>query len=225
MYKKFLKRVLDIFCSIGFIFCFWWMYIVLAIIIRIKLGSPVLFKQKRPGKNGDIFVMYKFRSMINQKEGERPLSDEERLPKFGKMLRSTSLDEIPEFFNVLKGDMSLIGPRPLLVEYLTRYTKEQNRRHEVRPGITGWAQVNGRNAISWDEKFKLDIEYVDKHNFLLDMKIVFLTLKKIFIREGITQEGNATMENFLEVNEDERCSNYRSRRFCKRSCMAYRRDK
>lgn len=197
MYKKFLKRVLDIFCSIGFIFCFWWMYIVLAIIIRIKLGSPVLFKQKRPGKNGDIFVMYKFRSMINQKEGERPLSDEERLPKFGKMLRSTSLDEIPEFFNVLKGDMSLIGPRPLLVEYLTRYTKEQNRRHEVKPGITGWAQVNGRNAISWDEKFKLDIEYVDKHNFLLDMKIVFLTLKKIFIREGITQEGNATMEEFL----------------------------
>lgn len=194
MYKKFLKRVLDIFCSIGFIFCFWWIYIILAIIIRIKLGSPVLFKQKRPGKNGDIFVMYKFRSMINQRE---LLSDEERLPKFGKMLRSTSLDEIPEFFNVLKGDMSLIGPRPLLVEYLSRYTKEQNRRHEVRPGITGWAQVNGRNAISWDEKFKLDIEYVDKHNFLLDMKIVALTLKKIFIREGITQEGNVTMEEFL----------------------------
>ncbi|MDU1912152.1 sugar transferase [Fusobacterium sp.] len=198
MYRKFFKRLLDLFCSIGFILCFWWLYIILGIMIKIKLGSPVLFKQKRPGKNGEIFTMYKFRSMINQKNnGEKLLSDEDRLPKFGKLLRSTSLDEIPEFFNVLKGDMSLIGPRPLLVEYLTRYTKEQNRRHEVRPGITGWAQVNGRNAISWDEKFKLDIEYVDKYGFILDIKIIFLTLKKIFIREGITQKGSATMEEFL----------------------------
>lgn len=198
MYRKFFKRLLDLFCSIGFILCFWWLYIILGIMIKIKLGSPVLFRQKRPGKNGEIFTMYKFRSMINQKNnGEKLLSDEDRLPKFGKLLRSTSLDEIPEFFNVLKGDMSLIGPRPLLVEYLTRYTKEQNRRHEVRPGITGWAQVNGRNAISWDEKFKLDIEYVNKYGFILDIKIIFLTLKKIFIREGITQKGSATMEEFL----------------------------
>ena len=129
------------------------------------------------------------------KEGKL-LSDAERLPKFGKLLRATSLDEIPEFINVLKGDMSLIGPRPLLVEYLERYNEEQKRRHEVRPGITGWAQVNGRNAISWEEKFKYDVEYVDKLNFLLDMKIVFLTIKKIVVKEGISQEGNATMEKF-----------------------------
>ena len=197
MYRKYFKRILDIVCSLGFILCFWWLYIVVAILVKRKLGSPVIFKQQRPGLNGKIFTMYKFRSMTDAKDKNgNLLSDAERLPKFGKLLRATSLDEIPEFINVLKGDMSLIGPRPLLVEYLERYNDEQKRRHEVRPGVTGWAQVNGRNAISWEEKFKYDVEYVDKLNFLLDMKIVFLTIKKIVVKEGISQEGNATMEKF-----------------------------
>ncbi len=197
MYRKYFKRLLDIICSLGFILCFWWLYIVVAILVKRKLGSPVIFKQQRPGLNGKIFTMYKFRSMTDSKDKDgKLLSDAERLPRFGKILRATSLDEIPEFINVLKGDMSLIGPRPLLVEYLERYSEEQKRRHEVRPGVTGWAQVNGRNAISWEEKFKYDVEYVDKLNFLLDMKIVFLTIKKIVVKEGISQEGNATMEKF-----------------------------
>lgn len=197
MYRNYFKRVLDIICSLGFILCFWWLYIVVAILVKRKLGSPVIFKQQRPGLNGKIFTMYKFRSMTDAKDKNgNLLSDAERLPKFGQLLRATSLDEIPEFINVLKGDMSLIGPRPLLVEYLERYNSEQKRRHEVRPGITGWAQVNGRNAISWEEKFKYDVEYVDKLNFLLDMRIVFLTIKKIVVKEGISQEGNATMEKF-----------------------------
>ena len=197
MYRKYFKRILDIVCSLGFILCFWWLYIVVAILVKRKLGSPVIFKQQRPGLNGRIFTMYKFRSMTDAKDKDgNLLSDAERLPRFGKLLRATSLDEIPEFINVLKGDMSLIGPRPLLVEYLERYNDEQKRRHEVRPGVTGWAQVNGRNAISWEEKFKYDVEYVDKLNFLLDMKIVFLTIKKIVVKEGISQEGNATMEKF-----------------------------
>ena len=197
LYERYFKRLLDITCSLGFILCFWWLYIVVAILVKRKLGSPVIFKQQRPGLNGKIFTMYKFRSMTDAKDKDgNLLSDTERLPKFGKLLRATSLDEIPEFINVLKGDMSLIGPRPLLVEYLERYNDEQKRRHEVRPGITGWAQVNGRNAISWEEKFRYDVEYVDKLNFLLDMKIVFLTIKKIVVKEGISQEGNATMEKF-----------------------------
>ena len=197
MYRKYFKRLLDIICSLGFILCFWWLYILVAILVKRKLGSPVIFKQQRPGLNEKIFTMYKFRSMTDAKDKDgNLLSDAERLPRFGKLLRATSLDEIPEFLNVLKGDMSLIGPRPLLVEYLERYNDEQKRRHEVRPGITGWAQVNGRNAISWEEKFKYDVEYVDKLNFLLDMKIVFLTIKKIVVKEGISQEGNATMEKF-----------------------------
>ena len=197
MYRKFFKRFLDIICSLGFIICFWWLYILVAVLVKKKLGSPVIFKQERPGLNGKIFTMYKFRSMTDARDIKgNLLSDEERLPRFGQILRSTSLDEIPEFINVLKGDMSLIGPRPLLVEYLERYNDEQKRRHDVRPGITGWAQINGRNAISWEQKFKYDVEYVDNVNFLLDMKIVFLTMKKIFIKEGISQEGNATMEKF-----------------------------
>ena len=198
MYRKYFKRILDVICSLGFILCFWWLYILVAILVKRKLGSPVIFKQLRPGLNGKIFTMYKFRSMTDAKDKDgNLLSDAERLPRFGKLLRATSLDEIPEFLNVLKGDMSLIGPRPLLVEYLERYNDEQKRRHEVIPGITGWAQVNGRNAISWEEKFKYDVEYVDKLNFLLDMKIVFLTIKKIVVKEGISQEGNATMEKFM----------------------------
>jgi len=197
MYRKFFKRFLDIIISLIFILCFWWLYIVIAILVRVKLGSPVLFKQDRPGLDEKIFKMYKFRTMTDEKDKDgNLLPDAERLTKFGKFLRSTSLDEIPEFFNVLKGEMSLIGPRPLLVRYLGRYTKEQLRRHEVKPGISGWAQVNGRNAISWEDKFKYDIEYVDKLNFLLDLKIIFLTIKKVFKTEGISQKGNATMEEF-----------------------------
>ena len=197
MYKHFFKRLLDIIYSLGFILCFWWLYIILAILVKKKLGSPVLFKQQRPGLNGKVFTMYKFRSMTDAKDKDgKLLSDEERLPRFGQLLRATSLDEIPEFFNILKGDMSLVGPRPLLVQYLERYNERQVRRHEVRPGITGWAQVNGRNAISWEQKFEYAVEYVEKCSFLLDIKIIFMTIKKIFIREGISQEGNVTMEEF-----------------------------
>lgn len=197
MYKHFFKRLLDIIYSLGFILCFWWLYIIVAILVKKKLGSPVLFKQQRPGLNGKVFTMYKFRSMTDAKDKDgKLLSDEERLPRFGQLLRATSLDEIPEFFNILKGDMSLVGPRPLLVQYLERYNERQARRHEVRPGITGWAQVNGRNAISWEQKFEYDVEYVEKCSFLLDIKIIFMTIKKIFIREGISQEGNVTMEEF-----------------------------
>ena len=197
MYKNYIKRILDIIYSLGFILCFWWVYLLVAILVRVKLGSPVIFKQQRPGLNGKVFTMYKFRSMTDAKDKDgKLLSDEERLPRFGKLLRATSLDEIPEFFNILKGDMSLVGPRPLLVQYLERYNERQARRHEVRPGITGWAQVNGRNAISWEQKFEYDVEYVEKCSFLLDMKIIFMTIKKIFIREGISQEGNVTMEEF-----------------------------
>lgn len=197
MYKKYFKRLFDIVSSVIFLLCFWWLYIIVAILVKKKLGSPVIFKQQRPGLNGKIFTMYKFRSMTDARDKNgKLLSDAERLPKFGKILRATSLDEIPEIVNVLKGDMSLVGPRPLLVEYLSRYSKKQARRHEVRPGITGWAQVNGRNAISWEEKFKYDVEYVDSCSFLLDIKIICLTIKKVFVKEGISQEGNVTMEEF-----------------------------
>ena len=197
MYRKFLKRLLDTVLSLFFILCFCWLYVIIAILVKVKLGSPVLFKQDRPGLNEKIFKMYKFRTMTDKKDFlGNLLPDSERLTSFGKFLRATSLDEIPEFFNILKGDMSLIGPRPLLVRYLERYTKEQSRRHEVRPGISGWAQVNGRNAISWEDKFKYDIEYVDNLSFILDLKIIILTIKKVFKSEGISQKGNATMEEF-----------------------------
>lgn len=197
MYRYFFKRFIDILAALIAFTCFWWVFLIVGYLIKTKLGSPVIFKQARPGKNGKIFTMYKFRSMTDAKDKNgKLLSDEERLPKFGKLLRATSLDELPELWNVLKGEMSLVGPRPLLVEYLERYNDFQARRHEVRPGITGWAQVNGRNAISWDEKFRLDVEYVDNYNFLLDMKILFLTVKKVFVKEGISQQGEATMEIF-----------------------------
>ena len=197
MYKSFLKRLIDIVVSVVFILCFWWLYIVLAVLIRIKLGRPVLFKQERPGLNGKIFTMYKFRSMTDGRDKNgKLLSDSERLTSFGRVLRATSLDEIPEFFNVLKGDMSLVGPRPLLVEYLPRYNEFQARRHEVKPGITGWAQINGRNAISWEDKFKYDVEYVINQSFLMDLKILFLTVKKVVVRENINQGQDVTMEVF-----------------------------
>lgn len=162
-----------------------------------RLGRPVLFQQVRPGVNGDLFKMVKFRTMTDRRgtDGEL-LADCERLTKFGKFLRSSSIDELPELWNVIKGDMSLVGPRPLLVEYLPLYTAEQARRHEVRPGITGWAQVNGRNALSWDEKFKLDVWYVDNRSFWLDIKILWLTVKKVLVREGVSAAGEATMSRF-----------------------------
>lgn len=197
MYRYFFKRFIDILAALIAFTCFWWVFLIVGYLVKTKLGSPVIFKQARPGKNGEIFTMYKFRSMTDAKDKNRKLlSDAERLPKFGKLLRTTSLDELPELWNVLKGEMSLVGPRPLLVEYLGRYSNFQARRHEVRPGITGWAQVNGRNAISWDEKFRLDVDYVDSYNFLLDIKILFLTVKKVFVKEGIYQENNVTMTKF-----------------------------
>ena len=171
--------------------------ILIVLLVRLKLGSPVFFKQARPGLNGEIFNMYKFRTMTNEcdKSGVL-LSDKDRLTKFGKFLRLTSLDELPELWNVLKGDMSLVGPRPLLVEYLSLYSERQFRRHEVKPGINGWAQVNGRNAISWDEKFELDVWYVDNQSIWLDIKILWMTVKKVIMRDGISQKNHVTMDKF-----------------------------
>jgi len=170
---------------------------VLALLVRARLGSPVLFAQERPGLRGRPFRIWKFRTMKEGRDASgAPLPDERRLTALGRFLRSTSLDELPELFNVLRGDMSLVGPRPLLMEYLALYTPEQARRHEVRPGITGWAQVNGRNAISWEEKFALDVWYVDNRSLLLDLRILALTAAKVLAREGISQEGRATMERF-----------------------------
>jgi lipopolysaccharide/colanic/teichoic acid biosynthesis glycosyltransferase len=171
--------------------------LVVAILVRLKLGSPVLFKQKRPGLNEKIFMMYKFRTMTDERDEKGELlPDSVRLTKFGKFLRSTSLDELPELFNILKGDMSIVGPRPLLVQYLPLYNEHQKRRHEIRPGLTGLAQVNGRNAISWEDKFDLDVKYVDHVSFVVDIKIIFLTIKKVLVREGINSETSVTMEPF-----------------------------
>lgn len=170
---------------------------ILILLVRIKLGSPVFFTQIRPGLRGKPFQMFKFRTMTDQCGSDGlPLPDAERLTPFGRWLRATSLDELPELWNVLKGDMSLVGPRPLLMEYLPRYSPEQARRHEVRPGITGWAQVNGRNTLSWEDKFKLDVWYVDHQSLWLDIKIIWMTLKKVIVREGISAEGEATMSQF-----------------------------
>jgi wcaJ protein len=199
MYRKFFKRFLDIIISLIFILCFWWLYIVIAILVRIKLGSPVLFKQDRPGLNEKIFKMYKFRTMTDEKDKDgNLLPDAERLTKFGKFLRSTSLDEIPELWNVLKGEMSLVGPRPLLVSYLTKYNEYEKRRHEVRPGITGWAQINGRNNTTWEERFKNDIYYVENISFKLDLKIIIKTILKVLKRSDINQSDTETMKNFLD---------------------------
>ena len=199
MYRKFFKRFLDIIISLIFILCFWWLYIVIAILVRIKLGSPVLFKQDRPGLNEKIFKMYKFRTMTDKKDKDgNLLPDVERLTKFGKFLRSTSLDEIPELWNVLKGEMSLVGPRPLLVSYLTKYNEYEKRRHEVRPGITGWAQINGRNNTTWEERFKNDIYYVESISFKLDLKIIIKKILKVLKRSDINQSDTETMKNFLD---------------------------
>ena len=199
MYKKYIKRLVDILCALAAILVFSWLYIIVAILVRVKLGSPVVFKQERPGKDGKIFTLYKFRTMTDERDADgNLLSDDIRLTRFGKFLRSTSLDELPEAFNILFGHMSVVGPRPLLVQYLPRYNEHQRRRHEVRPGLSGLAQINGRNAISWEEKFDLDVEYVDNITFFGDVKIVFLTVWKAFVKEeGISQEGHATMQEFM----------------------------
>ena len=192
-----IKRIFDFFVSLCAILALLPVIVVVAVLIRFKLGSPILFTQQRPGLNGKIFKMMKFRTMLDGKDRQgNLLPDNERMTKFGAFLRSTSLDELPGLFNVLKGDMSLVGPRPLLVQSLPLYNAKQARRHNVRPGITGWAQVNGRNAISWEDKFKFDVWYVDNHSFLLDIKILFLTVKKVFVREGISADGEATMPLF-----------------------------
>ena len=175
---------------------------LVALLICRKLGAPVFFRQTRPGLNGKPFEMIKFRTMLDatDKHGN-PLPDDQRMTPFGSFLRATSLDELPELWNVLKGDMSLVGPRPLLMEYLPLYSKEQYRRHEARPGVTGWAQVNGRNAISWEDKFKLDVWYVDNQSFWLDLKILFLTVKKVLVRDGISGEGEVTMSKFTGTKD------------------------
>lgn len=197
MYSKFLKRSMDFILSFFAIILLSPVLIIIGILVRVKLGSPVLFKQQRPGLNEKIFTMYKFRTMTDEKnEYGQLLPDSVRLTKFGRILRSTSLDELPELFNILKGDMSIVGPRPLLVQYLELYNNHQKRRHEVRPGLTGHAQVNGRNSISWENRFNLDVEYVENVSFLGDWKIIFLTIKKVFIREGISSDNAVTMEPF-----------------------------
>ena len=198
LYERFFKRALDIFCSLMALLVFWWLYVIVAILVRVKLGSPVLFTQERPGKDEKIFKLYKFRTMTDARDEKgNLLSDDVRLTKFGKLLRSTSLDELPEVFNILRGDMSIIGPRPLLVKYLPLYNEEQKRRHEVRPGLSGYAQVNGRNSVSWEEKFRMDVEYVDHVTFVGDVKIILGTVLKAFVkREGINSETAATMEEF-----------------------------
>ena len=199
MYRLLFKRVIDIFLSLIFILLFWWLYIVIAILVRKKLGSPVIFKQKRPGINEKIFTMYKFRTMTDKKDRDgNLLPDKDRLTKFGKFLRSTSLDEIPELWNVLKGEMSLVGPRPLLVEYLSKYTEKGKKRHEVRPGITGFAQVNGRNNTTWEDRFKNDIYYVENVSFSLDLKIIIKTFLKVIKKSDINQSENVTMKSFLD---------------------------
>lgn len=192
-----MKRLFDLLVGLSALLVLLPVLLVVAILVRRKLGSPILFTQARPGLNGEVFKMMKFRSMLDavDKQGNQ-LPDDQRMTPFGGFLRSASLDELPGLFNVLKGDMSLVGPRPLLVQYLPLYNDDQNRRHNVRPGITGWAQVNGRNAISWEQKFSLDVWYVDNQNFWLDFKILLLTVKKVFVREGISADGHVTIEPF-----------------------------
>jgi lipopolysaccharide/colanic/teichoic acid biosynthesis glycosyltransferase len=196
-YRSYVKRLLDAAASFAALLILSPLLLILWILVRRKLGKPAIFRQQRPGKDEKLFTLYKFRSMTDKEdENGAPLPDAERMTPFGEMLRRASLDELPELFNILKGDMSLIGPRPLLVRYLPLYSREQARRHEVRPGLTGWAQVNGRNAISWEEKFELDIWYVARLSFSLDLRILARTVMAVVTRRGISQEGEATVEEF-----------------------------
>lgn len=202
IYDRLIKRIIDLILSGIALLLLSPVYLIVAVLVRVKLGSPVLFSQERPGKNEKVFRMYKFRSMTDERDAEgNLLPDEIRLTHFGAMLRATSLDELPELWNIFKGEMSIVGPRPLLVKYLLRYNDRQRHRHDVRPGLTGWAQVNGRNAISWEQKFEYDVEYVEKESFWFDVKILFMTVGKVLQRSGISQEGNVTMEEFMGNEE------------------------
>ena len=197
-YEKYIKRPQDFLCALLATIVLSPLMIIIAILVRVNLGSPILFAQDRPGKDGKIFKLYKFRTMLPPKDGViDPTQDAQRLTPFGRKLRSSSLDELPELFNMLKGDMSVVGPRPLLVQYLGRFNEHQARRHEVRPGFTGLAQVHGRNAISWEDKFDWDVKYVDHITFIGDWKIIFATIRTVLKREGISAEGEATMEEFM----------------------------
>lgn len=203
LYERFFKRALDIFCSLMALLVFWWLYVIVAILVRVKLGSPVLFTQERPGKDEKIFKLYKFRTMTDARDEKgNLLSDDVRLTKFGKLLRSTSLDELPEVFNIIKGDMSIVGPRPLLVSYLPYYTEEEKHRHDVRPGLTGWAQINGRNTIGWTEKFQYDLMYINRISFLFDMKIIIGTVLKTLRRSDIAVGSEYKAGRFLEERKD-----------------------
>jgi lipopolysaccharide/colanic/teichoic acid biosynthesis glycosyltransferase len=202
--EKLAKRVIDIFGAVCGLFLCLPLFIIIALLVRIDSSGPVLFRQERPGLHGIPFVIYKFRTMkeIYDDDGLL-LSDEQRLARLGRFLRTTSIDELPELINVLKGDMSLVGPRPLLMEYLDRYTQEQARRHEVKPGITGYAQINGRNTLTWEDKFKLDVWYVDNYSLWLDIKILWMTFIKVLRREGISADGHATMPKFMGSGKNE----------------------
>ena len=198
-YEKYFKRPIDFVCGLTAVIVFCWLYAIVAVLVRIKLGKPVLFTQDRPGKDEKIFKLYKFRTMTDKRdENGELLPDEVRLTKFGKLLRCTSLDELPEVFNIIKGDMSVVGPRPLLVKYLPYYTEEQRKRHTVRPGLTGYAQAHGRNLVSWDEKFQMDVNYTKKITFAGDVKIIFETVISVLKHEGISSETSATMESFID---------------------------
>ncbi len=203
LYEKYIKRVLDILCAAAAIVAFWWLYVLVTILVRVNLGGPILFTQERPGKGEKIFRIYKFRTMTDTRdENGELLPDHMRLTKFGRILRATSLDELPEVFNILKGDMSVVGPRPLLVKYLPRYTEEQHRRHDVRPGLTGYAQAHGRNAVSWEEKFAMDAWYVDHLSFATDVKIMLDTIRSVWKQEGISSDTSETMEEFMGETKD-----------------------
>ena len=204
MYPRFFKRVLDFCCALAAILCLSPLLIVLTVLGAVKMRGNPFFTQPRPGKDEKIFKLVKFRTMTNQRDkAGNLLPDDVRLTKYGKFLRSTSLDELPELFNILKGDMAVIGPRPLLVEYLPYYTERERHRHDIRPGLSGWAQVNGRNSVNWDRRFELDVEYVENVSFLMDVKIILKTLKKVFVRENVAEDTNKVEGNFAEIRRNQ----------------------
>lgn len=203
MYRRFIKRILDILLSLTFIALFWWLYVILIVLIRVRLGSPVFFHQDRPGRNGKVFRLLKFRSMTDARDAEgNLLPDAERLPEFGRLLRATSLDELPEMINILRGDMSFVGPRPLLVRYLPYYTEEEMHRHDVRPGLTGLAQIHGRNALNWEARFAYDLEYVENVSFLMDLRIIWGTVGKVLHHSGVQSGAEQTVPDLDVYRRD-----------------------